>query len=599
MQQFTKKLLNTYYNLEIKKKFVVMILPIVFIIIASSVIINYLYKSALEDKIIEANIKTLQLIENDLESETQKIEDAIKSICMEDIIFDFSDERFRKFYQDKGGLKTITLGIQKMFTDKMALDNKITDIAILSSKSELVFSSSNKGFNSVNNGLYDNEIRAECLRLAAACKKPEIDAVSVPNKNLLIYILPIYGKTEYKEVGKLFILFTNDYLEKKILKNDTDIYDPGSSVTYQISDSHYRKIYLSSKEDTLSFNKLAIGTKGHLYKNIGNKKSIVFYSSVGKYGFQIIKAVPFDYAMIKVNYITRLLILIIFLMITIVILLFYYTFAVFSNKMSSLINTMKEISSGKLSKRFSVEYHDEIGIIGSYLNTMVDEIELLIKNMSEIEVKNREAQLNVLQSQINPHFLYNTLDSIRMTALINKDKKAADMIHTLSNLFRYSIKKGSIFVPMESEIQHMKDYLDIQEFRYSGRFDIIVDIDDEILQYYIIKLILQPIVENSIYHGLEMKKGRGTLKVKGYLENNEIIFKIQDNGIGIEFNQLKLIRENLTMASDTQESRSIGLKNVYDRIKYYFGDKYGLCIESAQGEWTRVTINLPAMRELS
>lgn len=403
-----------------------------------------LYKSALEEKIIEANMKTLQLIANDLEAETQKIEDIAKSLCLETVIFDFSDERFREYYKDKGGLQTIKLAIKKLFDDKMIMDNKITDIAILSNNGELVFSSGRDAVSSNGRSFSDVNVREKCIRLVNASTKPEVISIGDVSENLLLYIMPIYGKTEYKEVGKLLFLFMSDYVKNSILKCDPQMMDKSEELSYFIYDGRGLKVYLNNLNSKIEYKEILSqlnNDNGYTYTNLVNKKAIIFLKNVAHYNFKIYKIVSVNYMMDRVNYISRILIAVILVVIIIIIFLFYYTFSLFSRNMARLINTMKKISSGDLDKRFPIEYHDEIDIIGAYLNKMVEEIELLIKNVNEIEVKNKEAQISLLQSQINPHFLYNTLDSIRMMALVNNDKKVADVIHTLSNLFRTAQKK--------------------------------------------------------------------------------------------------------------------------------------------------------------
>lgn len=594
-----KKLLNKYYNMELRKKFIIiMIIPIVVVIIVSGAVIKTIYRSTLEKNFIESNMKTLQLIANDIEFDTQKVEDVAKNICTNSDIFNLSDEKFRKYYEDKGGNQTIILNIQKLFNDRICMDSKIEYMGILTNSGDWIYSSKNITMRVNDNSDFEKEYYQKKISL---CKNPELFFTHKGNSDFLVYVLPIYGISEYKEVGKLFCLFSSEYINKNISKNDMDFQQFSNKIAYFILDNRGQSIYSSKQfepNDIDSQTDINKNNNGYYYANIDHKNSAVFYKHTDKYNVTIVKIVPLDHVTENANNISKLIVLIISLAILIVIIMFYITFSNITKKINDLISTMKEVSNGNFSERFPEVYHDEIGTIGKYLNKMIGDIEALIKNMNDIEIRNKEAQINVLESQINPHFLYNTLDSIRMMALINKDKQAADMIYTLSNLFRYSIKKGNVFVTVESEIQHMKDYLNIQKFRYSNRFDINIDIEEEILSLFTIKLILQPIVENSIYHGLELKKGKGILNIKGYRKEDEVIFIVEDNGVGINFDQLKLIRENLTIRSDKQENRSIGLKNVYDRIKNYFGDRYGLIIESIEGKSTRVTMNLPVIKNL-
>ncbi len=275
----------------------------------------------------------------------------------------------------------------------------------------------------------------------------------------------------------------------------------------------------------------------------------------------------------------------------------------FSSRLSKplihLQSEMKKVEKGDFSVSINTNGKDEVAELGKSFVKMVKRLQTLIQEMYNIqnskhqaELKQKEAEMAALQAQINPHFLYNTLETIRMVALVNQDRKAATMIKLLSNLFRYNIKKGSNMVCVREELEHVKTYLQLQKLRFNDKFDVILEFDEEILDYKIVKLILQPIVENAIYHGIEPKEEKGILFIRGYQENKLIKFVVEDNGVGIEKEKLDKIQSHLLYTELDGEKRSIGLNNISDRIRLYFNIEEGVQIESKKGVGTKVILSM-------
>ncbi|MBC8532576.1 histidine kinase [Yeguia hominis] len=223
--------------------------------------------------------------------------------------------------------------------------------------------------------------------------------------------------------------------------------------------------------------------------------------------------------------------------------------------------------------------NDEVGKIGRQLKKMADQNELLKNNLVRLSVMEKEAELNNLQSQINPHFLYNTLSSIYWLSKFKRSEEAAQMALSLSGIFKFALNKGGQMVPVRLEMENIKKYIDIQNLRYENRICVDWKIDENILEIPILKLLLQPLVENAIYHGLEPKDGDWNLVVSGKQENDELVFVIQDNGIG--------------MCIEDVLAHGYGIKNVSERIRLKYGTPYGCTFESVLGVGTTVTVRLP------
>lgn len=233
----------------------------------------------------------------------------------------------------------------------------------------------------------------------------------------------------------------------------------------------------------------------------------------------------------------------------------------------------------------------EIASLSDSFGHMVIRVQELMDQVRQEEISLRKTELNALQAQINPHFLYNTLDSISWMCEEGRTEEAVEMVNALAKLFRISISKGHELIPLSQELQHVESYLKIQKYRYKNQFSYHFQVDKSCLVYYCNKITLQPIVENSIYHGLDMiDEGRITIGICDHGE--DILLYVEDNGVGMSSDKCSEI-----LRREPGDKSGIGIKNVHDRIKIYFGDKYGLTITSEPDEGTRVEILIPKLTE--
>lgn len=232
----------------------------------------------------------------------------------------------------------------------------------------------------------------------------------------------------------------------------------------------------------------------------------------------------------------------------------------------------------------------EIKRLSFSFSKMVVIIRNLIKKAKDEEITLRKTEMKALESQINPHFLYNTLDSIQWMCEQGKMDEAVEMVGALAKLFRISINKGRQLIPIREEIEHAIHYLTIQKYRYRDQFTYDFDVDERALEYYTNKITIQPILENAIYHGIDRMIDEGHIQVNVRLVDQTIYMEIIDNGLGMTEEQIVSI-----LSKDQHGKNGIGLKNVNDRIKIYFGEAYGVKVESELDEGTKVTITFPAV----
>lgn len=234
----------------------------------------------------------------------------------------------------------------------------------------------------------------------------------------------------------------------------------------------------------------------------------------------------------------------------------------------------------------------EVQELSNSFEHMVLRIQQLMTTVREEEVNLRKTELKALQAQINPHFLYNTLDSIAWMCEQGRNTDAVKMVHALARLFRISISKGHELIPISKEIEHAESYLQIQKYRYKNQFTYEFQVDPECLDYYCNKITLQPIIENAINHGLDLLVEEGRITVQVCQDGEDILFFVQDNGVGMSEEQLRTILQH-----DPKDRTGIGIKNVNDRLKIYFGKQYGLHISSELDIGTCVEIRMPKIKE--
>lgn len=263
------------------------------------------------------------------------------------------------------------------------------------------------------------------------------------------------------------------------------------------------------------------------------------------------------------------------------------------NKLSKL---MAVVETGNLDIRFNTKYNDEIGTLTRQFNSMLEKIQFLVRRVAEEQTQKRRMELKALQMQIDPHFLYNTLDSIKFLAE-QKSDKTSEMVRALGQFYKHSLRKGDGITTVGEEIDHLKSYLIIQKIRYSTRFDYRIDVDECLLACQTVKFILQPLVENSIYHGIRKKHGTGVIEIKGYREEDKLIFTVYDNGAGMVPARLQVIRDNLKRSNPTNEV-GIGVFNVHRRIAMNYGEEYGLILTSVENQFTLVTVKQPFNKDV-
>ena len=271
------------------------------------------------------------------------------------------------------------------------------------------------------------------------------------------------------------------------------------------------------------------------------------------------------------------------------VLAYFITSGMVSSRIERLTHFMQEVQEGSMDMQMESDDRDEIGMLYRGFGSMMKRIRTLINEVYLSKITQKEAELKTLQAQINPHFLYNTLSLINWKALAAGEEDISRMTLALSTFYRTALNRGRNVLQVETELSNTRAYLEIQSMLHDGNFDYEIEAQTEILQCESLNLILQPLVENAIHHGIEEKTdGRGKITVRGWKEDNCVWFMVEDNGVGME---QEVADKILTM-----ESKGYGVRNVNERIRLCYGEKYAMKVESVVGKGTKMTIHFPARR---
>ncbi|QGM29698.1 HAMP domain-containing protein [Bacillus sp. N3536] len=260
-----------------------------------------------------------------------------------------------------------------------------------------------------------------------------------------------------------------------------------------------------------------------------------------------------------------------------------------------LSKQVKKIGSGKFDVNLTSDRQDEFGGLYQGISKMVTDLQAYIERASYLKAQQQLAHYRALKSQVNPHFLANALESIQMKAVINKQREIAEMIGLLGQLFRITIQSGKETITVEEELTHIRLYIQVQQMRFGDKIQYLENLAPQSGSIQIVHFSLQPLVENAIVHGLEPKLGSGILEVSTTFLDKDLLIMIRDDGVGIDNKQLQQLRAYLDESSNTLTEKHIGLKNVHEQIRYYFGNKYGITIDSVLGEGTTITVRIPAL----
>ena len=326
-------------------------------------------------------------------------------------------------------------------------------------------------------------------------------------------------------------------------------------------------------------------------ENFRGEKRLVTVKTISYTGWKLVSVVPMKSFSMGMTGMRNLVVLLVALTVLAAVLLNQLVSARISKPLRRLNDSVKEWESGNMNPDIYAGGSMEVEHLGKTLRSTVAQIQQLMDDIVVEQEEKRKSELDALQSQINPHFLYNTLDSIVWMITGERYDDAVFMITQLASLFRISLSKGKTVIRIEEEVKHAQNYMNIQKIRYKNNFEVDFQIDEEIRDGCIVKLVLQPLLENAIYYGMEFMDGEGEINVRGYRKDDDIYLEVEDNGLGMPEEEAAELLNGKERPH--KHGSGVGLINVHSRLKLRFGEEYGLIIHSCPDEGMMIQIHIP------
>jgi two-component system sensor histidine kinase YesM len=431
-----------------------------------------------------------------------------------------------------------------------------------------------------------------------------LDGFQYPKQNVISIMATVKQRITREVIG--FIVID---LEDSLVERFFNSFSIGKTGFFYIVDQQGNPIFtpsgmeesIQSLQSTELPNLLMSHHEGFVDRSKGKPKFIVFSTSNAT-GWKIIGQVPLQEIVEDANEIRQLIILSVGLSILFTITLYFFITTRLTRPVQLLKNKMRQAASGYLEAKVKPTGQDEIADLGNSFNIMLDQIKMLLDQSIRENEQIQKAELRTLQAQINPHFLYNTLDSIVWMAEAGKNEQVIQLVQALSRFFRISLNKGRDWITLHEELEHVRNYLVIQQMRYRDILDYEIEVDPELYEFPILKMTLQPIVENALYHGLKNKRTKGLIRILGVsLNKHNMKLTIEDNGIGMSSEKLDQLRDQLNKQrlpdeTGVEVSGGFGLHNVHERLRLYYGSPYGVQIDSIDQIGTQVCIQIPIKR---
>ncbi len=411
----------------------------------------------------------------------------------------------------------------------------------------------------------------------------------------IISMFKLFGKNNARTSGIIAFNLKYEFFAKVLNSSEPSengyllLISPEEAMAFKKIDKKYELT-----ADILQHLQTTLEKEGQLeYQEPNGEKMVVIYDTLPTSNWKLAAVFPQKDVLARLDYIQLITLSIIILLIFVAVFLANALASYIAKPLSLLTKSMKRIQGGNLN--FTPQMHplSEVGVLNQGLEDLVGRVKNLLEQIELEQENKRQLEFSVMQTQIHPHFLYNTLYSIKGLCDMRLNEEASAMVTALSNYFRISISRGQEIISVEEELAHIRNYLFIQEMRYGDDFAYEIEIDEAVLSYRIIKLTLQPLIENAIYHGVKQKRGSGRIVVRGYKTTDFICFEIRDNGLGMSKERLEEVRLSLEGKGTAQQPVGLGVRSTHERLRLHYGKKAGLKIESQHNLGTCVEVIIP------
>ena len=415
--------------------------------------------------------------------------------------------------------------------------------------------------------------------------------------DMVRFVLKIYDTSNIKNMIGYIVCDVDVEMMQKIMKK----YQLGDNIVVWLQPVGDRPFAMVGQPDESYADFCAetmeeIQTTGKAAAEMADSEKVFFHLSQKRYELDAYAVLPQSVLKASQKMLSRTLFMIVTALSILMILLYTYITKSLTKPLAELMDTIGRIRGGETELRVNYQVMDEIGKLGEEFNYMLDSIENLIGQQYQYQLLANKAQYQALQAQINPHFLYNTLDTMSSIASIQDCDLVSDLCQSLSNMFRYSLDMKYPYATVSREIAHLKNYIFVMNVRMRQEIRYHFDIDDDALMYSVPKISIQPLVENAVNHGLKNKRGEKNIYIKIWQEKEKLYVMVKDDGVGMDAEKFnRLLKENDTGL--VEEGNSIGLLNINARLKMIYGEEYGLFIESEPGKGSSVYLTVAARKE--
>ncbi|QMV43187.1 sensor histidine kinase [Cohnella cholangitidis] len=432
-----------------------------------------------------------------------------------------------------------------------------------------------------------------------------LDGFRYPDRNVITIMATVKQQITHEVVGFIVIDLDDSVVER--FSSNVKI---GKTGLFYVADDKGVPIFTPSApaESESPFRPVNLSERAGMPRDsfvdsTANPSQFVVFATSQATGWKIVGSAPLEEIVEDANRIRQLIIVSVVLSIVFTITLYFFITSRLTRPIQLLKSKMRQAASGYLDAKVKPSGQDEIADLGTSFNTMIEKIKMLLEQSIREQEHIQKAELRTLQAQINPHFLYNTLDSIVWMAEAGKNEQVIQLVQALSRFFRISLNKGRDWISIKIELDHVQNYLIIQKMRYRDILDYEVNVSPELQVYPILKMTLQPLVENALYHGIKNKRGKGLIRIGAYVDQvQDIVLFVEDNGIGMNSERLDAVRaqldqprEMLPDEADIEDGKNggFGLQNVHQRLRLYFGERYGLRIDSEEHKGTCIYVRIP------
>ncbi|MED4203611.1 sensor histidine kinase [Neobacillus mesonae] len=584
--RFTQKIFN--------KLFLTSSITIIVTVIVLIVTITNYYSDIIIQKEVNINTRTLERVEDYFSAKDSDISRAIRDLYLKgDMIDDISfalhngyekylEYRLDKFSKDKSFTPN---NIDTYFNGYFSQDSDLNAISLRSLENpsiEYLLVNNNIRWNKsiVDHGTNSDPYLSQGI--------PNLSGDVLPKgrilRNTITKRIEINNPVTLKKIGEISFYYSTDRLDKMLKKHEGAqasffLIDTNGTIVYSLNKGIPLDIINQIKQET-NETKLQLKHENYYINTIANKGDYTYVSVIPDKGWQ------------KLSIIRGTMWGVIIFLIFIAILISYSFTINYSRRINNIVSIIRQVEKGNLDARIPESKHeDELSKIAVNMNSMLTELNNYIEQFYLLNMKQQQAELKALQAQIDPHFLFNTLEAIRMVAVVEGSKTSSKMIFHLAKLFRYSLESKDM-VPLYTEIEYVNQYLKLMQFKYPNKLQVHMDIPSDVEQTTVQKLILQPIIENYFVHGFKKDRNDNELSIRAVNLGDKIEIQIEDNGKGMTEEELSNITHHINR-EEGDEMKSIGLRNIHQRLKIKYGNQFGISLKSITNQGTIVTLTIP------